>query len=328
MAEDNTDGSQNKNVVSGSKFETKGNVHIGDIHNHPSPVIVQPKNSHRPIVYSILILFIVAGAAYWFIYGSGAALLFRKNTVEPGASVVSPQNDVSNSATISPHSNTRPPAEKNTESAESAKTGHTVSSSAERDLKAIRSFLKGPVTKIPGNGATGSFCMNKREVTVGQYLEYCKQTGEKFPYDYITDTSKAELPMRYVTWEEARQYCEFVNGRLPTTAEWTLAATQMIGTDSLLPESEIIKISWTRENSDGRLHPVGKRSTINKVELYDLFGNVEEWCEDGPVNGVKFTAGGYFRSIPAMAKLIEFSHTKEHSRTEILGFRVVFDRCD
>ncbi len=124
-----------------------------------------------------------------------------------------------------------------------------------------------------------SFWMSKYQVTQAQYEAIMGTNPSNF--------RGSNNPVENISWDDARAFCEKLSNhseytyRLPSEAEWEYACraetlTKYHSGDS---ESDLAKVAWYDENSEGKTHPVGKKSP-NSWELYDMHGNVWEWCED------------------------------------------------
>jgi formylglycine-generating enzyme required for sulfatase activity len=128
------------------------------------------------------------------------------------------------------------------------------------------------------------FWMGQTEVTQGQY----ESVMNARPWSgRVGVQENVNNPAVYVSWDEAAEFCTKLNQRegktyrLPTEAEWEYACragstTQYFFGDD---QGQLDKYAWHTNNSNGSTHPVGKK-TPNKWGLYDMHGNVWEWCSD------------------------------------------------
>lgn len=103
-----------------------------------------------------------------------------------------------------------------------------------------------------------------------------------------------ECPVEFVSWEDAQEFINVLNTngegtyRLPTDAQWEYAARA--GTQTAFASGPIMEIGcehdrnldgigWYCGNSDNSTHKVGQKQP-NHWGLYDMHGNVGEWCQD------------------------------------------------
>lgn len=126
---------------------------------------------------------------------------------------------------------------------------------------------------------TKDFYLQTTEVTQAQYEEIMGGNPSKF--------KGRNLPVEEVPWYEAVKFCKRLSEkegkeyRLPTEAEWEYACRAgsqtryAYGNDAGMLE----EYAWYHENSDGKTHPVGSKRP-NTWGLYDMPGNVWEWCSD------------------------------------------------
>ncbi|MBP1617259.1 MAG: hypothetical protein H6Q14_1086 [Bacteroidetes bacterium] len=96
-----------------------------------------------------------------------------------------------------------------------------------------------------------------------------------------------EYPMYYVSWEDCQEFINKLNSltgksyRLPTEAEWEFATKEgsQDGDYNYSGSNVIGKVAWYDSNSEQTAHPVAGK-TPNKLGIYDMSGNVREWCSD------------------------------------------------
>jgi len=138
---------------------------------------------------------------------------------------------------------------------------------------------------------TKPFYMGKYEVTQAQYQQVMGANPSKF--------AGPNLPVGMVSWDDAKEFCRKVNERtagvspagtwaggtpairLPTEAEWEYACRAGTTTAYYFGDrkTDLARVAWYGAYIGTPHHPVGQKEP-NPWGLYDMLGNVEEWCEE------------------------------------------------
>jgi len=125
------------------------------------------------------------------------------------------------------------------------------------------------------------YSISKYEITQAQYKKFIDATGHVAPTGDWDSVSKANYPVTYVNWDDAKAFCEWTGGRLPTEAEWEKAAR---GTDGRKypwgndnPTCELLNFNNCR---GGTTSIGGYASNASPYGVMDMAGNVWEWCSD------------------------------------------------
>jgi len=193
------------------------------------------------------------------------------------------------------------------------------------------------------------FYIGQYEVTQGQW-EAVMGTSVNQQRDKNNPTMSLygkgdNYPMYYVNMNDVQEFIQKLNAqtgkqyRLPTEAEWEYAARggnksqgyKYSGSDNA------DDVAWYSQNSSGATHPVGTKSP-NELGIYDMSGNVEEWCSDkygkyssnaqtnpqGSSSGLQVIRGGAHYMLPVnFVRVSSRSDRSSNSRFFDLGFRLV-----
>ena len=129
---------------------------------------------------------------------------------------------------------------------------------------------------------TKGYYLQSTEVTQGQWQAVMGDNPSRFK------SCGADCPVEQVSWDDIQEFIKKLNQRdsdyqyrLPTEAEWEYAARA--GSESRFcfgdSDETLKEYTWFEDNSGGKTHPVSEKRP-NKWGLYDMYGNVWEWCQD------------------------------------------------
>lgn len=138
--------------------------------------------------------------------------------------------------------------------------------------------------------------IERHEETIAKpfYMGKCEVTQEQWKFLMGDNPSlhknQPKNPVEHVNWKPVQDFISKMNAKyapkgmafaLPTEAQWEYAckagATMRIGSTD--DRDQIQKYGWIQKNSERKAHPVGQK-LANKWGLYDMHGNVAEFCAD------------------------------------------------
>ncbi len=210
-----------------------------------------------------------------------------------------------------------------------------------------------------------SFYISQFEILFDDYSAFCKTAG------YPEPTGQVGYPATMVTWEKAVMFCNWLSGRdgfehaykierndtkkifnvecnfetngyrLPTEAEWEFAAKGGVRSKNYIfsGSNSPYNVSWFSENYKGNEQKPGEKFP-NELGIYDMSGNVGEWCWDYYDQGYykkseklnpkgskaktdRVFRGGTRRNKMEFIKISRRFHKDQKERDSFLGFRVV-----
>ena len=153
-----------------------------------------------------------------------------------------------------------------------------------------------------------------------------------------------DLPVEQLSWNDVQEFIQKLNTltgkvyRLPTEAEWEFAARGGTGSKGYkyAGSNNVDEVAWYSENSGSKTHPVGQKKA-NELGLYDMSGNVYEWCNDwygtygsaaqtnpqGPSTGsIRVYRGGSWNGGARFVRVSSRNHYAPDYRNYHIGFRL------
>lgn len=207
-----------------------------------------------------------------------------------------------------------------------------------------------------------SFYMDIYEVTNEQFCKFINENGNKTEGDgkwidvgdedckivkkddkFILVPGYEKHPVLELSWYGAQAYAKWVGKRLPTEAEWEYAARGGNKSQSykFAGSNSSDEVAWFSGNSNNDTHQVGTKNP-NELGIYDMSGNVWEWCIDwfqedyykrsaktnpqGPESGkYRVLRGGAWVSIEQQIKTTSRDFGFRNDAFNLNGFRCVKD---
>ena len=214
----------------------------------------------------------------------------------------------------------------------------------------------------PHEVSLNGFYIDKYEVTYNQFKAFVEETGyvtdaERDAWSYLFDKkgekvkadnlnwrfnakgekptlSEYDNPVVHVTWNDAVAYSEWAGKRLPTEAEWEYAARGAGFGDNLefSGSNKASDVGWYEKNSGKTTNKVGQKLK-NEINIYDMTGNVSEWCHDqnnknpqgNQVGEGKIIRGGSWKDEDDKCKVSYRDSRANGYRAANIGFRCVMD---
>lgn len=178
--------------------------------------------------------------------------------------------------------------------------------------------------------------MSKTEITQAVYKAIMGENPSCFKGD--------SLPVENVSWYDAVEFCNrlskkaglepaySINGRtvkwdrnasgfrLPIVEDWQYAAR---GGENYVysGSNNLDEVGWYNKNSEGKTHPVAQKKP-NGYGLYDMSGNVREWCWDS-ISNVRYNCGGGWSSNAYYCEVGYEFWSDANITSNNLGFRIV-----
>ena len=208
--------------------------------------------------------------------------------------------------------------------------------------------MEGEANEQPTHQVTlKTFKIAKTETTVAQWKAFCAATGRAMPETPSWGWIDSH-PIVNVNYGDAMAYCDWLaekmdaDYRLPIEAEWEYAARGGKGSKGTKYSGgrSLDNAGWYGDNSGSKTHAVATKNP-NELGIYDMSGNVWEWCKDwygdysataqtnpkGATSGSsRLLRGGGWGSSATGCRVANRGYYDPASRNISYGFRVVLSQ--
>jgi formylglycine-generating enzyme required for sulfatase activity len=173
-----------------------------------------------------------------------------------------------------------------------------------------------------------SFYIDVTPVTNAEYAFFVEETGHRVPRHWDTRLAPEDTqdhPVVGVTYHDAATYATWAGKMLPTEAEWEKAARGTNGNIYPWGDQATPAKCNVRETGVGHTTPVGLyRSGVSAYGVYDMSGNVWEWCRTATAPNRHVLKGSAFTSPFAMAVASATNDADDAMHDDDTGFRCVW----
>jgi serine/threonine protein kinase/formylglycine-generating enzyme required for sulfatase activity len=197
---------------------------------------------------------------------------------------------------------------------------------------------QGDAEKPPHKVTVGNFLLSKFEVTKGDWNKIMKDNKFK-------DSTAYDFPADEISWNDAKTFIAKLNTlliekrktdanflsqissfKLPSEAEWEYTALK-----GKSPSAQLNDVSWNVSNANKVSHKVGTK-TADGNGIYDMMGNLYEWCEDWygpylktPTQEAKILRGGDFENPVELVDSKVRNAELINKKSKNIGFRIAAD---
>ena len=183
------------------------------------------------------------------------------------------------------------------------------------------------------NVCLDGFWIGKYEVTQEQWIKIMRENPSEFK------KCVGNCPVENVSWYDCQAFIKKLGGKffLPTEAQWEYAARSGGRSEIYSGGNNVDRVAWYSGNTKIKTHPVGTKNP-NGLGIYDMSGNVWEWCQDwrgnylsnevknpaGPSEGShRVIRGGSCYSMPSWVRTTNRGRFYPEFRYLLTGFRLV-----